>query len=396
MKTTILLASILATGLLTACQTSPLTSLRGGTPPPGGIRNLQVVSAQTEGKRIALVVGNSGYRHISTLPNPANDAQLMADTLRRAGFELVGGKAQLDLDKAHFEKAIQAFGTQLGAGSVALFYYAGHGVQVDSENWLVPVSAAAAKKADVDFQMVNAKLVLKQMENAGSRLNLVILDACRNNPFPALKRMAGGGLSGMKAPEGTLIAYATEPDDVAADGEGDHSPYTTALAKTLLQPGLPLLEAFNQVGVQVKQATGGNQKPWISNSPIEGAFYFLPGESPKPGPEINPQQAEQRFWDDMKDSTDPADFRTYLGQYPQGLHAGLARNRLARLETPAPPPTPAPRPQPAPAPTPAPRPEPAPYTPPPAPAKCDYCPEMVRLPGGEFMMGSDASDPEAG
>lgn len=388
MKRIILPASLLAASLLAACQNFPPASqsLRStATQAASAGRNLEVVPARADGQRIALVVGNSRYRNVSPLANLAHDATLMAEVLRRSGFELIGGQAQLDLDKADFDRLIQQFGAHLGSNGVALFYYAGHGLQVDGENWLAPVNAAAAKKTDLDFQMVNMKLVLKQMEAGGGRLNLVILDACRNNPFPALKRGAEGGLAQMKAPEGTLIAYATQPDDVADDGTGDHSPYTAALASTLSRPGLALLDAFNQVGVQVKNATGCHQLPWTSNSPIEGVFYFNPGQppeprdDPRPDPAESQRQTEQRFWDDIKASTDPADFRAYLKQYPQGLHAELAQNRLARLDTPTP------------APAPAPRPSPAPYTPPPPPA-CDYCPEMVRIPGGEFMMGSSSDE----
>jgi Caspase domain/YARHG domain len=226
-------------------------------------------------KRIALVIGNSAYQHVTPLPNPKNDAILMADTLQRLGFSLVGGAAQVDLDKASFDNAVQSFGNQLIGADVALFYYAGHGVQVSGSNYLVPVTANPIRETDVDFQMVDVALVLRQMEAAGTRLNIVILDACRNNPFGGRGlRSVGGGLAQIRASDGTLISYATQPGNVALDGENGHSPYTAALVQTIQRPGLDVLDAFNQVGLAVKRATGGSQEPWVSSSPIEGSFYF--------------------------------------------------------------------------------------------------------------------------
>ena len=134
-------------------------------------------------KRIALVVGNSNYQNVTRLENPRNDATLMATTLRSLGFTLVGDGPQLDLDKAALDRAVQKFGSTLQGADVAMFYYAGHGVQIRGANFLVPVGANPTREADVDFQMVDVGLVLRQMEGAGTRLNLVVLDACRNNPF---------------------------------------------------------------------------------------------------------------------------------------------------------------------------------------------------------------------
>jgi hypothetical protein len=237
---------------------------------------LSAVPASAE-KRIALVIGNSAYKNVTPLANPVHDAQLMAETLAGIGFALVGGRAQLDLDKSAMDNAVQQFGRQVVGADVALFYYAGHGVQVAGSNYLVPVSANPAREADVDFQMVDANLVLRQMQGSGTRLNLVILDACRNNPFGARGlRGSEGGLAQMRAPDGTLISYATQPGNVAQDGSDGHSPYTKALAATLKQPGLDIFQAFNQVGLAVKRATGGAQQPWVSSSPIDGTFYFVP------------------------------------------------------------------------------------------------------------------------
>jgi TPR repeat protein len=239
---------------------------------------LAIAPAKAE-KRVALVVGNSAYRNVAPLQNPANDARLMATTLRDLGFTLVGDGAQLNLDKAQFESAVQKFGVAAQGSDVSLFYYAGHGVQVRGKNFLAPVEANLTKEADVYLQMVDAEAVLSQMESSSARLNLVILDACRNNPFAAGMRGAGGGLAQMQAPQGTLISYATQPGNVAQDGEGGDSPYTRALAQTIRHPGIGLFDVFNEVGLSVKRATKGAQQPWLSSSPIEGGFYFA-GRAP--------------------------------------------------------------------------------------------------------------------
>ena len=251
------------------------TGIRGAIAAAIALLSLVSASPAAAEKRIALVVGNSAYQNITRLDNPRNDATLMADTLSSLGFTLIGGRAQLDLDKATLDIDVQNFGRQIQGAEVALFYYAGHGVQVSGSNYLVPVNANPTREADVDFQMVDVNLVLRQMQGSGTRLNMVILDACRNNPFGARGlRSADGGLAQMRAPEGTLISYATQPGSVAQDGSDGHSPYTKALATTIKQTGLDIFQTFNQVGLAVKRETGGSQQPWVSSSPIDGSFYF--------------------------------------------------------------------------------------------------------------------------
>jgi hypothetical protein len=272
------------------------------------------------------------------LENPVSDAQLIASTLHSDGFQLIGGQAQTDLDRAGFERVIRQFGRELSGGSVGLFYYAGHGVQIRDENFLVPVEADPATAADADFELIDANSVLKQMELAD--LKLVILDACRNNPFGGRGlRDAGGGLAQMQAPHGTLISYATQPGHVAQDGKAEHSPYTAALADMMLRPGLAVLDVFNEVGLAVDQATGGRQVPWTSNSPLEGVFYFLGPTTVNitpPAPAQPSPDPETVFWQSIGQSTNAADFDEYLRQYPQGRFAGLAHNRLAALRPPPP------------------------------------------------------------
>src|ERR1700675_4744553 len=202
----------------------------------------------TAEKRVALVVGNSAYQSVPRLDNPRNDALLVADTLNRLGFTLLGGGAQVDLDKTQFDSVVQRFGNQLIGADVALFYYAGHGLQVRGTNYLVPVTANPTRETDVDFQMVDVSLVLRQMEGAGTKLNIVILDACRNNPFGGRGlRASDGGLAQIRAPEGTLLSYATQPGNVAQDGADGNSPYTKALTQTISKAGLDIFQAFNEV-----------------------------------------------------------------------------------------------------------------------------------------------------
>lgn len=239
-------------------------------------------AAAEGGRRVALVVGNSDYRFVSPLANPQNDAKLIADTLAALGFTLVGGGPVLNADKASFDAAVHEFGQQIVGADVAAFYYAGHGIQVDGRNWLVPVGANPTRPEDLDFDMVDAGVVVHQMQGAGTHLNLIVLDACRNNPFAGSNmRALGGGLAQMMAPDGTIIAYATQPGAVAADGSGSDSPYTTALATTIRKPGLDVLRMFNQVALEVKRQTNGVQVPWLSASPIDGD-YPLAGPAPAP------------------------------------------------------------------------------------------------------------------
>ena len=280
-------------------------------------------------KRVALVIGNAAYKNIAVLDNPRNDALLMANTLSELGFTLVGGGAQLDLDKAALDAAVQKFGAALAGAEVGLFYYAGHGVQLRGSNFLVPVGANPTREADVDFQMVDVNLVLRQMDGSGTRLNLVVLDACRNNPFGGRGlRAADGGLAQMRAPEGTLISFATQPGNVALDGEGN-SPFTKALAATIRRPGLDIFQTFNEVGLTVKRMTGGAQQPWVSSSPIDGDFYFA---APAPGPAAGGPDDAAQAWAATRDTTSIAVLDAFIRQYGSSIYAPFARARRDELK----------------------------------------------------------------
>jgi uncharacterized caspase-like protein len=233
--------------------------------------------AQAE-RRVALVIGNARYEHQGLLPNPMKDAADIAKALSRAGFVLVGGRAQVNLSRDAMNSAVYEFGTAARGADVAVLYYAGHGLQVDGANYLVPTDASAVTEADVRYQMTSMDEVMYQLEKSQARLKIIMLDACRNNPFLIQRsRAVTRGLAHMQAPAGTVISFATQPGSVARDGPmGANSPYTEALRQTIVQPGLGLFELFNDVGLAVMHATKDEQQPWIAASPIEGRFYFTP------------------------------------------------------------------------------------------------------------------------
>lgn len=240
---------------------------------PAKIRQTGGGQTDQASRRVALVMGNSAYRTVAPLPNPANDARLMAEALKSLGFELVGGRALTDLaGKADMEQAVQRFGEMVKGAAVGVFFYAGHGVQVDGKNYLVPVGANVAARTQIKYQLLDADYVLDEMAAAGTQVNVVVLDACRNNPFGdrGLRDVAAG-LAQIMAPKGTLLAYSTAPGRTAADGAGNNSPFTQALARHIRTPGLRIDDVFMRVGVEVEQKTGGEQSPWKSDN-LRGVF----------------------------------------------------------------------------------------------------------------------------
>lgn len=295
--------------------------------------------------RVALVIGNADYgNEIGRLANPANDAALMKKSLTQAGFDVI---EITDADQKAMKRAISEFGKRLTAAGpevTALFYYSGHGLQVGGDNYLIPVNAQIAREADVDLEAVSADTVLKQMQFADARVNIIILDACRNNPLPRTFKSAQMGLARIEAPRGSFVAYSTAPGDVASDGTGKNSPYTAALATAIITPGLSIEEAFRTVRGSVLSETGNAQTPWESSS-LTAPFFFMPAQASVPpvtpaGNRTAPAAADaaedQRaveliFWNSVKDSKDPADFAAYLEQFPKGNFAKLAQNRLTLL-----------------------------------------------------------------
>ena len=296
--------------------------------------------------RVALVIGNSAYHgDLPALPNPANDAKLMAKTLKSVGFDVIEAE---DASQADMKKAIAAFGDKLtaaGAQATGLFFYAGHGLQVAGENYLIPVDAEIKKEADVDLAAVSATSVMKQMDFAGSAVNIVILDACRNNPLSDGARGITRGLAEIKSsPRGSFIAYSTAPGSTAADGDGANSPYTMALAQTITEPGLSIGDVFQEVRTKVLAATGQQQTPWDSSS-LTGRFYFTPAQetasaappvqqpaAPAATATVGATEVEQTYWDSIKDSNDPAEFEAYLNKVPNGFYNDLAKIRINKLK----------------------------------------------------------------
>ncbi|HYE13917.1 MAG TPA: caspase domain-containing protein [Pyrinomonadaceae bacterium] len=226
------------------------------------------VQGPREGRRVALVIGNSAYA-FAPLKNPANDARDVAQALRELGFEVTHKE---NLSQKEMKRAVRDFGGAI-RGGVGLFYYAGHGVQVKGVNYLVPVGAEIASEEEVEYECVDIGFVLAQMESAANGMNLVILDACRNNPFARSFRSVSRGLALMDAPAGTLIAYATAPGSIASDGDGRNGIYTQELLKFMRVPNLSVEEFFKQVRISVRGITQGKQTPWESSSLI-GSFYF--------------------------------------------------------------------------------------------------------------------------
>lgn len=291
-------------------------------------------SAALAQKRVALVIGNSSYNLIPSLSNPKNDADLMARTLKKVGFEVV--KA-VDVDNRGMARAMRTFGKRLraaGSNAVGLFFYAGHGVRANGENYLIPLGAQIESEGDLPLEAIGASQLLGQMEQAGNSLNLVIFDACRNNPFQRGFRSVSRGLTRVQAPSGSLVAFSAAPGQVAADGVGDNSPYTAALAKWMLEPGLPVEQVFKRVRVSVEDSTGKAQTPWEESS-LRGDFFFVPekGLSAGMGIASPPSKAtvELTLWNSVKEANDPAALKEFLRQHPHGPFSKLARLRLKKI-----------------------------------------------------------------
>ncbi len=304
---------------------------RGST--GSGLMLAQARTAIEAPRRTALIIGNSNYQS-APLRNPVNDARAIAESLRRLGFDV---RELFDAGQADMKRAIWDFGKKLRDGGVGLFYFSGHGVQVGGENYLVPVGARIEMEPDLELEAVRATRVLAEMDKANNGLNIVILDACRNNPFVRSFRSPARGLAQMRAPVGTLLAYATAPGSVAADGTGDNGLYTSELLAAMTVPGLKIEDFFKRVRAAVREKSSDRQVPWESTS-IEGDFYFIPplGESDAVAPAApvvgSESSAEVVFWQSIQNSTSAADYEAYLRRFPDGTFADLARNRLQEMQ----------------------------------------------------------------
>jgi formylglycine-generating enzyme required for sulfatase activity len=353
------------------------------------------------GDRIALVIGNSSYEHVDKLPNPEKDAGLIAETLRALGFTLVNGRAQVNLKEDEFRQAVKAFGEAAQHAQIALFYYAGHGVEQQNEenknkNYLVPVDVP--KNATVD-SLIEIEFILRQMQRAAG-LKVIVLDACRNNPFAEEERslrLARGqdtdadrfrdlgapksGLAEMKIPPGTLMAFSTQPGDIAEDGRDGHSPYSRALAETMKQRGLTVWQVFNRTARKVEDESTKRKRPqvpWLSSSSIDDTIAFIAGsggaiavatageELPVVTPPANPATSSA--------AVIARQYEAHIAAIEQGLRAQgptaspipvgpLSAERERVLK-------------------------PSDHF-----KECENCPEMVTLPPGTFVMGSPATEP---
>lgn len=293
--------------------------------------------------RVALVIGNGAYRHAPVLTNPVNDANAMAETLRGLGFQVVSA---VDADRNAMVRAISQFRRAMQADGVGLFYYAGHGMQVGGRNYLLPIDADIAEENDAAFLAIDLESVQRELENAGVRLSLYILDACRDNPFEHRFRSAGSrGLAAVDAARGSVISFATAPGRTAADGRGDHGLFTGELLKTIVKPGLELDDVLKQTAAAVEAASGNRQTPWY-NSAFYGHFYFKAPVAVNVAPPPAASNRDIVFWESIKSSSDPADFSDFLQNFPKSEFASLAQRRLTALTPPPSPPavaaTPAP------------------------------------------------------
>lgn len=298
----------------------------------------------TEGaeRRVALIIGNDAYVKINALHNAGNDARKMEQALKSAGFETT---LRIDAKRRSLYQAIDAFAAQI-AGSpdtVGLFYYAGHGIQANGKNYLIPVDADIETEADLEAEAVDAGKVLRAMGEAHNRLNIVVLDACRDNPLPT-GRSLSRGLARIDAPTGTFIAYAAGPGQTAQDGNaGGNGVFTGELVKAIALPGLPIEQVFKTAAAGVRSQTGQRQVPWTEAS-LQGDFFFhgpltsnvIPAApiTPSAAPAAagtDPGAFELAFWNSVKDAKSAAEIKTYLDRYPRGTFAGIAKVKYDEL-----------------------------------------------------------------
>lgn len=280
-------------------------------------------------ERLALVVGNSAYGSVTSLDNPVRDATLIAETLESLDFEVT---LLVDASQIEMKRAIAQFGRTLRAKdeeTVGLFYYAGHGVQSFGNNYLLPVDVALSDAADLDLVAVEAQSVLRQMASARNSTNIVILDACRNNPFMSVAELNDNGLAEMQAPTGTYLAYATAPGAVALDGENGNSPFTTALAREINSPNLPIEQVLKQVRRSVLDETEGRQTPWDSSSLVSD-FVFNRVDLDK-GEGSDAAIAERELWNMARESRDAVQVMLFLRTYGRSPYAEEARALLEEI-----------------------------------------------------------------
>jgi hypothetical protein len=302
-------------------------------------------------KRIALVIGNSDYKETAALINTKQDAADMTAALKRLGFEVLSG---VDLDKRAMERLIRQFEVALTNTDIALFFYAGHGIQVNGQNYLIPVDARLATEGDIDFESLPLKLVLTRMERE-AKTSLVLLDACRDNPLArnlarsmgTRSTKVGQGLTQVETGVGTLIAFSTQPGNVALDGKDRNSPYTGALLRQIEKPGQDILTLLAAVRGDVVRETDGKQVPWEHTSLLGPVVLKAKQVAPAPPPPVaapTPQSTEaERAWGEIRTSKSIPDLEAFIRRFGDTFYGDLAKTRLAQLKQSADAPLPAPK-----------------------------------------------------
>ncbi|CAH1660397.1 SUMF1/EgtB/PvdO family nonheme iron enzyme [Hyphomicrobiales bacterium] len=328
---------------------------------------LKAAQDDSPGRRVALVIGNSSYTAVTKLPNAERDAEAIANTLVAMGFTVVRG---LNLTKQEMVQRLEAFRQQAATAEVALFYYAGHGIQIDQKNWMVSVNVRAGQRAEVLREAISLEDVVAAMSTASTKL--IILDACRDNPF-AGKLQKGTSAEeiepGLARPNivdrGVLVAYATSPGSVAFDGPAGtaHSPFTQALLTHLTTKGLEIRQMFTKVRQSVVEQTSSQQTPWENSSLLKD--IYLAGRAPL----TKVDEIELSYWRSIEAGRDPQKLIEFLDRFPRGTFAPMAERALEQLMREA--------------------------------AQsikvvkdCPTCPSMAALPGGTYLSGSAETDAE--
>lgn len=284
-----------------------------------------------EGNRIAVVIGNGAYES-SPIPSAVADAELIGQTLRKLGFEV---DDRFNLSQKEMKRTLRDFGHRLvraGKNAVGLVFYSGHGVQVGGENFLIPVDAEIIYEGDVDLEAISALSIIRAMAFAGNEVNLILLDASRENPFRATFRTPVNGLVRMDAPHGTLIAYSASPNSTIEPVGEKNSPFVATLSRFMKEPGMPVEQMLKNVRVSVMGRTHDRQIPWEGSS-LTGDFFFSgnPLKDQKAA-ERTDKMAELEAWNSIRNSKSTKDFRSYLERFPQGTFVILAQNRIKRLK----------------------------------------------------------------
>ena len=286
-------------------------------------------------KRVALVMGNSAYKNTLRLTNPVNDAALIGDMFKKAGFDAVDVKT--DLNASEMRRALREFAGRVRDADMAVIYYAGHGIELDGTNYLIPTDAALETDADVYDEALPIDRVLVSIEPA-KQLRLVILDACRDNPFAktmkrtVASRAIGRGLAKVEPTSpNTMIAFAAKAGSTASDGDSRNSPFATALADHLPKPGLDLRKAFGFVRDDVLRSTANKQEPFVYGSLGGDDVPLVPAKPAATGPQANPQSELRRDYELALQLGTRDGWEAFLAQYPEGFYANLAKGQLNKI-----------------------------------------------------------------